>query len=248
MSSIKNHWFDTQEAKKEEWIRDRIEDEEMDEYSDEWQELSDEYDDIEEESRNQAELEEELHWLETRTYTDEYVKFNKEISKLKEMLDKIVTFEFKDTICKMSYAHSVTLLESYLGDTLKLLILKYPKFLDNAIKNVDGLKKARFSLTQIHESPNGIISFVLPEISRYLYHNIPKVINIYEAVLGCKLKLDISAVDSITNIRHDIVHRDAKTQDGNVLNIDDFVAKKAVTDIEVFVKELQKKIYEIINL
>lgn len=248
MSSIKNHWFDLEEAKKEEWIRERLEDEDMDEYSEEWQELSDEFDEIQEDFRNQAELEEELDWLEITTYTDEFVKFNKEIHKLKEVLNNIVTFDFKDTICKMSYAHSVTLLESYLSDTLKLLITKYPRFLDNAIKNVKDLKGEKFSLTEIQDSPNGIISLVLPKISDYLYHNIPKTIKTYQSVLGCKLELDISAVVRITDIRHHIVHRDAKTKEGEVLNIDEHIANKAITDIETFVIELQTKIHEVKNL
>lgn len=242
MSSTKEYWFAVQEEQKEAWIRDHLENEDSDEYSEEWQNLSEEYDEKEDAFRAQAELEEELYWLNQRSYSEEFIKFNEEISKLKEMLNKIVIFEFKDTIIKMTYAHSVTLLESYLSDTLKLLIVKHPKLLENAISNVDGLKKARFSLTQINKSPNGIVSLVLGELSDYLYHNIPKVINIYSAVLGCKLNLDISEIDTVTKVRYDIVHRDAKTKDGNFIELNEFVALKAVTDIEVFVHALQEQI------
>ena len=248
MSSTKEYWFAVQEEQKEAWIRDHLEDEDSDEYSDEWERLSEEYDEKEESLRAQAELEEELYWLNERSYSEEYIKFNEEISKLKEMLNKIVIFEFKETIIKMTYAHSVTLLESYLSDTLKLLVVKHPNLLENAILNVDGLKKAKFSLTQINKSPNGIVSLVLGELSDYLYHNIPKVINVYSAVLDCKLNLDISEIDTVTKVRHDIVHRDAKTKDGSPIVINEVMALKAVTDIEIFVHSLQEKIDGAVNL
>ncbi len=248
MSSTKEWWFAVQEEEKDAWIRDHLEDEDSDEYSEEWQKLSEVYDQNQENLREQAELEEEFDWLESRTYSDEYVKFNEEISKLKAMLKGITVFKYQETICKMTYAHAVTLLESYLSDTLKLLVIKNPTLLENAIVNVDGLKKAKFSLTQIHKSPNGIVSLVLSELSTYLYHNIPKIINVYSAVLSCKLSLDISSVDEVTKVRHDIVHRDAKTKDGDPLEISDLIAVKAVTDIESFVHELQKKIDSVVNL
>ncbi|WP_206483874.1 HEPN domain-containing protein [Thalassotalea sp. G2M2-11] len=248
MSSTKEYWFAVQEEQKEAWIRDHLEDEDSDEYSDEWERLSEEYDEKEESFRAQAELEEELYWLNERSYSEEYIKFNEEISKLKEMLNKIVIFEFKETIIKMTYAHSVTLLESYLSDTLKLLVVKHPNLLENAILNVDGLKKAKFSLTQINKSPNGVVSLVLGELSDYLYHNIPKVINVYSAVLGCKLNLDISEIDTVTKVRHDIVHRDAKTKDGSPIVLNEEVALKAVTDIEIFVHALQEQIDGAMNL
>jgi|TARA_R110001583_G_scaffold13521_1_gene57911 hypothetical protein len=66
----------------------------------------------------------------------------------------------------------------------------------------------------------------------------------YEQVLGTKLDIDISKVVKVTKLRHDIVHRNGKTVDGNMisLNAQDFT--QAIDDIKEFAGLLQVAINE----
>lgn len=147
-----------------------------------------------------------------------------------------------NTIIKMSYAYAVTLLESFLGDTLKSLISEDEQFLKNAVANFKILKNVK--LTELIESDLDVNNLVLKYISDFLYHNIPNTIEMYEQILGNKIKIDISNVVKITKLRHDIVHRNGKSIDGKniTLNFQDFT--QAINEIKEFAGVLQIAINE----
>ena len=63
MSSIKDYLFSVQDERAEEWIRERLSDEDLEEDSEEWQELASQYSDYQEHLADEAEWEAELKWL-----------------------------------------------------------------------------------------------------------------------------------------------------------------------------------------
>ena len=63
MSSIKVYFFDVEAERAEKWIRDRLENKEADEESEEWQELANSYHNLQEYLAEQAEFKAELCWL-----------------------------------------------------------------------------------------------------------------------------------------------------------------------------------------
>jgi hypothetical protein len=58
----------------------------------------------------------------------------------------------------MSYAYAVTLLETFLGDTFKALIIKRENFLENAIKNVKEIKNEKYSIFELSKTDLNICS------------------------------------------------------------------------------------------
>lgn len=82
----------------------------------------------------------------------------------------------------------------------------------------------------------------MKSVSEVLYHNIPNVVEMYEQVLGTKLDIDISKIIKVTKLRHDIVHRNGKTIDGNKISLkaEDFT--QAIDDIKEFSNILQAAI------
>lgn len=247
LGSIKEYWFNLQEEEKAKWIRERLDDANADEGTDGWDDLSTEYDLRQESLREKHEFEAAIEWYEKHSYSEIHYQFSEEILELKSILSMNVDLSHKNAIYKMVYAHSVALLESYLGDTIKTLIKSHDKFFSNAINNVDELNKSKFNLKEITEQKDGAIGLAIKEISKILYHNIPKVKRIYESVLGTKLDINISDVDKITATRHDIVHRNGKTTDGVTVLIDREAAEQAISHIEKLAERLNKMIYEQVN-
>ena len=81
--------------------------------------------------------------------------------------------------------------------------------------------------------------FVHKQLSGILYNNIPKVIRIFETVLDRRVGIDMAEVDAISRIRHDIVHRNGKTKDGEPIIIDEKHLLEAIATIEKFAADLQ---------
>ncbi len=252
MSSIKDHLFDVQEEQADQWIRERLSDDTLVEESDEWQELAQEYSDHQEFLWDEAEWEAELKWLKENGSSNIHNIFVTELDALKIMVEsnlkdssKLAFMLHSNMIIKMSYAYAVTLLESFLGDTLKALITERSDFLNNAIKNVEEVKKAKYSIAELATTDLDISSLALKNISEILFHNIPKVKKVYEQVIGQKLGVDISAVSTITSLRHDIVHRNGYTKDKKSINLTAQNFYQAIDDIKAFTSDLQIKINEI---
>jgi hypothetical protein len=59
------------------------------------------------------------------------------------------------------------------------------------------------------------------------------------------LKVDYSKVTSIVEIRHNITHRNGKTETSDKISIDAIDAIDAIDNIESFVKEISKVIISI---
>ena len=113
--------------------------------------------------------------------------FDKEIASLKALLKFEPGISNGTTFCKMIYAHAVTIMEVYLEDMIKALIVSNLHFLKNTIKNVKPFCDGRFKLSEISLEPDGIKKFVLLKLTENLFHDIPKVINIYSGLLEKKM-------------------------------------------------------------
>ncbi|WP_022967669.1 hypothetical protein [Denitrificimonas caeni] len=249
MSSIKDHLFEVQSERAEQWIRERLSDEQLDEDSEEWQQLASDYSDYQDHLSDEAEWAAELEWLKENGSSNIHKFFSDELNALKIMAEsnlghskKMAFMLHSNIIVKMSYAYAVTLLESFLGDTLKALITEREEFLNNAIGNVEEVSKAKYSIAELAETDLSICNLALKHVNEILFHNIPKVKRIYEQVLGVKLQLDISRVSRITALRHDIVHRNGYSKDNKPIDVNAQDFYQAIEDIKEFTSSLQKQI------
>ncbi|MCB2426903.1 hypothetical protein [Methylophaga pinxianii] len=247
MGHFKELWQDLQQEDRDEWIRNRLDNDESDEYAEEWQELSRKYDDWMEHLLETAQIDEDFDWYRNQAYSSIYEQFQIEISRLKLIIGQNYNYDEELTFCKMVFAHAVTLLETYLGDSVKYLVLSEEKYLKNAINKIDELKKAKFSLIDIHYQKDGVQGFVLIELSKVMYHNISKVKRILESIIDTPLEIDISMVGYIASVRHDIVHRNGRSIDGESIDLHPELVNEAISGIESFAKQLQFKINEAIT-
>ncbi|EGQ9921410.1 hypothetical protein FX637_23345 [Vibrio parahaemolyticus] len=247
LSSTKDYLFEMQELHADEWIRERLSDDSLDEDSEEYQELAEEYSNYQEHLREEAEWQAELRWLKDNGSSNIHNIFISELDALRIMFDSNVNNPQKmafilhtNIAVKMSYAYAVTLLESYLGDTLRALISQDEQFLKNALRKFKVLKSVK--LTDVVETDLDVKSLVLRYVSDVLYHNIPNVVEMYEQVLGVKLEIDISKVVKITKLRHDIVHRNGRNVDGSTISVGAQDFTQAISDIKEFTGALQRAI------
>lgn len=247
LSSIKDHLFNMQEQQADEWIRERLSDDTLNEDSDEYLQLAEEYSNYQDHLWEEAEWQAELQWLKKNGSSSIHKLFVSELDALKTMTDsnfnsrqKMAFVLHTNIVVKMSYAYAVTLLESFLGDTLKSLISQDEQLLKNVLRKFKVLKNVK--LADLAETNLDVKSLVLKYVSDVLYHNIPNVVEMYEQVLGTKLGIDISKVVTITKLRHDIVHRNGKTIDGNTISLNPQDFTQAIDDIKEFAGGLQRAI------
>lgn len=228
-----------------EWIEDNYGDDAGEEGSETWQEAVKAYECFFEDQRRH---EEEAYWQDEFDYyiyltlKDADSNFHKDMLELKEMLGANHGMVANKTYLKMVYAHAVTLLEVYLGDLTKSLILTNNGYLSNTTKNVKPFYDTAFKLADISLEDDGIKKFVLNKISENLFHDIPKVINVINGVIGKKIEFSIGDVCRVTNVRHDIVHRNGKNRAGEEIDVTLSLVTDALNVIEGFAGNLRQKL------
>ena len=189
------------------------------------------------EAEYRAELEAELHWLKENGSSTIHEHFLEELNELKKIEEtNLATRDY--LINRMTYAYAVTLLEAFLGDTAKSLVSESEVFFTNS-QQIDELKKARYSLEYLSKNEMDAKGLAIIELSNILYHNIPKVKRIFEIILGTTINVDISELNKIMKVRHDIVHRNGKTKEGVRIDLSNDDILQIISHIESFSNELQ---------
>ncbi|EQA1023632.1 hypothetical protein AT542_000208 [Escherichia coli] len=181
-------------------------------------------------------LQDEIFRLGSENYA--YRQFSEQMEELKDD----ITSKPSESALKMMYSYSITLMETCLGDMIKSLILRNNHFFENAIDDVEELKKEKLSLKDVYLNPDIVKTVAIRKFSDYLYHNIEKTVQVYGAVLGEKVpdnvKKEIPEVCKIAKIRHDIVHRNGFDKEGTKITLSKDILIKALEDISNFVESM----------
>jgi hypothetical protein len=246
---VKEEWMDFQESEAMyDWIEENYGDDAGEEGSDSWNEAVQAFEDY---CEKEQQLEEERFWQDeydyylTLTLKDADLILSKDLTELKAMLIDTRNDVSNQTFCKMVYAHAVTILEVYLEDVVKALIMSNEEYLGNTIKNVPSIRDTKLKLSDISLGNGGIKKFVLAKLSDNLFHNIPKALEILSGVIGKRLDVAMDDICNVTSNRHDIVHRNGKNKEGEMLVIDATVTLSAVNAVETFTNHLRLKLSEI---
>lgn len=236
MGRQKELWMQLQdEQPMREWIDDNFG--VLDEGSGEWFDAVNEY-------RLQQEIQSiqdmmdlqqyDYDYFNGRSVSDAFETFLYDIDELSKMLEKANEDLLTPTFLKMVYAHSVTVMEVFLEDVVKGLVASDNQYLKNTIRNVQPFDKGRFNLNEISVEEDGIKKFVLSKLSENLFHNIPKVVNILCGVLEKKIDINVDAIIEITSVRHDVVHRNGKNKDGELIDVNYESVNEVVTTVREF--------------
>ncbi|MDU4055128.1 MAG: hypothetical protein E7H60_01190 [Pseudomonas oryzihabitans] len=145
--------------------------------------------------------------------------FESSISQIRDHLDKQNGELDRQFINRMLFCQAVTALEAFLGDFLQRNLT--PNAIKNLISHELEIKREKFTLEQIHNNKNLVEQTVRIFLKGVLYHNIPKVANLYKIAFGIEAltpPIDMKKIMTAINLRHDCVHRNGFTTDGEWLD------------------------------
>lgn len=143
---------------------------------------------------------------------------------------------------RMMYANVIAAMEAYLSKTIISCVLGDDEVFWTFVRNFDW-NKEKVSVADIKEVYDGMGIKVQTALAEILYHNLPKVKNIYRAALGIDILTDTDELGFLCRaieIRHDIVHRNGRSSEKDAYHIitaemvDDLISHvdRLVDDIE----------------
>lgn len=164
-------------------------------------------------------------------------EFNLTMQKLRGMLESDLVLT-NDMFLKMVDVFAVTAMEAYLSGTLIEKVKEDDTYLLNAAKNIKDLKDEKMALYEVVENPDKAKKRIFEKIYEFMYHNLPKIKCIYEAVFGIKINYSLKNLIPIVQRRHDIVHRNGKNKDGKEIVLDTAMVEQDIEFISSFVKKI----------
>ena len=144
------------------------------------------------------------------------------ISRLVEQADGVAD---RDIMLRMLLVQSVTALETFLGDTLQLEVSGKEESQKRLLmNNALGIGTTRVLLRETFGIENFAHQRLMQALKAVSYHNFKKVQKLYQCALSLDITPEADDLKIINNsilIRHDCVHRNGRSQDGEKINLID---------------------------
>ncbi|RVT76720.1 hypothetical protein EOD40_09480 [Flavobacterium sufflavum] len=135
------------------------------------------------------------------------------------------------------YISAITCLETFLSDTFVNQTNENETYLRNFVETFPVFTNKRLNLNQIYEHFEKLNKIARKEMLDVIYHNLDKVENMYRATFKIDFP-DIQELSKAVAQRHDLVHRNGKTKEGEEVNIDEESIKKLIAKIYDFVESI----------
>ncbi len=149
-----------------------------------------------------------------------YALFKMQLQEILQVAYFNKTHQFKRVVYGMAYSHAVTLLESFISQSLIALALKYDVLLPGLAVHYDRKKKEKMSLKDVISLPDGIRGRLKQCLTEDVFHNPDTIRSIFEDMFGEEGKgVAIGSLKPIISRRHDIVHRNGSATNGDVLHV-----------------------------
>lgn len=177
--------------------------------------------------------------------SDQYKIFIRNLYAVESLLEeaKFSKPHLDKTFYRLSYSSVITSLETYLADVFLDRILRNSDNMDNLLKNANEFKSKKYSIEEAISFNERKESEVEGYIKDVIWHNLSKAAYLYRKVLGINFEHVLApSVHRCIEIRHDIVHRNGKSKDGELHLITKDSIIKCINDIKAFVEDIEKKI------
>ncbi|RKY08807.1 MAG: hypothetical protein DRP65_08620 [Planctomycetota bacterium] len=145
----------------------------------------------------------------------------------------------KPYIYRLLYINAITCLEAYLSDTFSNQVVGNEKLMRRFVHTSSEFKKRKLALSNIYERMENISEELREHLSSLMWHNLSQVKRLYESVFEIRLP-DISKLVKAVRARHDLVHRNGRTKEGNKVNISEKEVHDLIQEVKAFINEIDQ--------
>lgn len=121
---------------------------------------------------------------------------------------------------RMCYASIITAMEAYLGDIMKREVLNREPVKVRFVEHYKPFSSQNLKLSNIYIQLDKLDRLITEELDRIAFHNISTANQMFESVLLTKFpRQEMAELSRAVNIRHDIVHRNGKRTNGELIEV-----------------------------
>lgn len=151
-----------------------------------------------------------------------YEVFKESFEQSSRLMSKLCEENGDSLINRMVFSQLIGSMEAYLADTLIAKVLASQKALSALVLNERELSKTTVSLADAITGQPAVEKLVTNYLRSILYHNLPRVNHLYSIALNVNFMKDKKQTATLLKAvkhRHDCVHRNGRTLDGEILDV-----------------------------
>lgn len=169
-------------------------------------------------------------------------KFKAEITNLQALNSlKIPDKVLKAILHRQLFISVIGTMETFLADAFINLTIDNEKYLKNFIETHPDFKKRKIELGEIYKEIAKIKETAKKVMLDTIYHNLPKVSQMFTKTFEIEFP-GIRDVYGYVLKRHDLVHRNSKTKEGEVVITDEMVINELIATVTIFVDDIANKL------
>lgn len=193
-----------------------------------------------------GQLEQEYDYEElfdTIVYDQHYVKrYKDEIANLEKLLNlQVKNEQLKEILNRQIFIGVISTMEVFLSDVFINLTYNEDTYFRNFVMTHPEFKNRKFELREIFAESEKIKDTAKAVMLDTIYHNLPKILRMYQDTFNIDFP-KINHVFPYVKMRHDLVHRNGKTKDGNHVNTDNETINTLIQEINKFISEIVDKL------
>jgi hypothetical protein len=171
-----------------------------------------------------------------------YQTFKSSINNLQKLNEiDLNSTELNSILKRQIYTGLVAAMETFLSDTMINLTLSNKHLIQNFVESYPEFTKQKFELKEIFTQYNRLDHTIRNVLLDTIYHDLRKVREMYRSTFKIEFP-DISEPIKCVLIRHDLVHRNGKTKEGVVIDINTEQISKSIETINSFVKIVAERL------
>ncbi len=164
--------------------------------------------------------------------------FYSEIVKIESLLTlEISNSDIQQTLFRQIFISVISTLETYLSSSFINRTFNSEENLQRFVSTHPEFKNQKFELNQIFEKYDEIESIAQKVMLDTIYHNLPVVRNMYRDTFNISFP-DFSEIYKAVLKRHDLVHRNGFTKEGDQVEVNKGVINELINNVKGFIRKL----------
>ncbi|MEN8191895.1 MAG: hypothetical protein ABFS12_03705 [Bacteroidota bacterium] len=169
-------------------------------------------------------------------------KFQLEIENLKSLSElEIESKNLSEVLNRQICIGVIGTMETFLSEVFINHTMNNPVYFQKFIESHPEFKKRKFELRDIFQERNKIEETAKRVMLDTIYHNLPTVSKMYNSTFSIKFP-NISEVYEYVIMRHDLVHRNGMTKEGQIVETNKTAIKDLIDCISQFVSEIAQEL------
>ena len=145
-------------------------------------------------------------------------------------------------LCELLYVNVITSVETYLSDAFVQTLFSDEKHLRKYVETEHKFKHQSIRLSSIYSRMASLEGHVRSQLARTSWHNLKKASCRFSGVLSVDFPTGIKKIEKAVNTRHDLVHRNGKTIDGQTVAVSRPLLLELIGDVEEFAREIDAQL------